>query len=253
MRRCTVAAAALLCAACGNQSPEPKKVAQELKPIEYFHVDPASAGTIHGKIDYHGAKPARTVIPMSSEAGCEKAHAGKPVYDESVVAGKGGGLANAFVYIQSGLGDKKFEVPKEAVVLDQSGCLFHPRVLGMQAGQMLDVKNDDTVSHNVHPMPTNNREFNEQQSPGAPDIQHKFPRADVMIPVKCNVHSWMRAYIGVVDSPYFFVTADDGSFELKNVPPGDYTVAVWHEKLGEQQQTVHVAASENGAVNFTYQ
>jgi len=253
MKQTIVAAAALFLAACGNQEPAPKKAAQELKPIEYFHVDPASAGAIQGKIEYHGKKPARTVIPMSSEAGCEKAHAGKLVYDESVVVGKNGGLANTFVYIQSGFGDKKFEVPKEPVVLDQSGCLFHPRVLGMQAGQILDVKNGDTVSHNVHPMPTNNREFNEQQSPGAPDIQHKFPRADVMIPVKCNVHSWMRAYIGVVDNPYFFVTGDDGSFELKNLPPGDYTLAVWHEKFGEQKQTVHVAPSGNSAVNFSYQ
>jgi len=238
--------ATLFLAACGsNQPPPPKATAEAPKPVEYFHVDPATAGTIKGKIRLGSgkAKPPRTVISMASDAGCEQAHAGKPVYDESVVIGRDGGVANVFVYLKSGLEGKHFEPSKDPVTLDQHGCLFIPRVLGMQAGQMLDVKNSDPVSHNIHPMPTNNREFNEQQSPQAPDIEHKFPRADVMIPVKCNVHSWMRAYIGVVDHPYFFVTAADGSFELKNVPPGDYTLAFWHEKYGEGTNPIHLTAS----------
>ena len=130
--------------------------------------------------------------------------------------------------------------------------MFVPRVLGIRAGQTMDARNSDQVSHNIHPKPTNNYDWNQQQSPGAPDLQHRFPRADVMIPVKCNVHSWMRAYIGVVDHPYFTVTRPDGTFEWKNVPPGDYTIAVWQEKLGEQKQTVHLAASGTGEVNFTY-
>ncbi len=125
-------------------------------------------------------------------------------------------------------------------------------MIGIRAGQELEVKNSDGVSHNIHPMPANNREWNQQQSPGTPDLEHKFPRMDVMIPVKCNVHSWMRAYIGVVDHPYFAVTGADGAFHWNNVPPGDYTLAVWHEKLGELKQTVHLAPHEAAAVNFTY-
>jgi hypothetical protein len=216
-------------------------------------VDASTAGTLHGRIVFHGVKPAPKKIAMDTEAACVKAHDGKPVYEESVVVGKKGGLANAFVYIQKGLEGKTFEPVPQPVMLDQHGCMFVPRAIGMQSGQTLDVKNSDTVSHNIHPMPKNGREWNEQQSPQAPDLHRKFVRPEVMIPVKCDVHSWMRAYIGVVEHPYFAVTGEDGSFEMKNVPPGDYTVAVWHEKLGDQTQQVHLANSANQSVDFTYQ
>jgi plastocyanin len=189
---------------------------------------------------------------MESDAGCQKAHAGHPVYDESVIVGRDGSLANVFVYIKSGLEGKTFEVPKENVPLDQHGCIYVPRVLGMRAGQSIEVKNSDPVSHNIHPMPSNNREWNQQQSPESPDLEHKFPRADVMIPVKCNVHSWMRAYIGVVDNPYFFVTGTDGSFEMKNVPPGDYTLGIWHEKYGEHTVPVHLSASGEASLPLRF-
>ena len=229
--------------ACTSRPP----VAEKTKPVEYVHVDPATAGTISGKIVFHGAKPPRKRIDMTSDAGCKTA-----AYDEPVVTDKQGGLANAFVYIQGGLEGKKFELPPVPVTLDQHGCMFAPRVIGMRAGQTLQVKNSDGVSHNIHPMPANNREWNQQQSPDSPDLEHKFPRPDVMIPVKCNVHSWMHAYIGVVDHPYFAVTGADGAFQWQNVPPGDYTVAVWHEKLGELKQAIHLAAHDAAAVNFTY-
>lgn len=246
----------LFATGCGGNKPPEKSAStpagEAAKPVEYFHVDPASAGSLHGKIEFRGARPAKTVISMDSEGGCEQAHAGHPVYEESLIVSKDGGLANAFVYIQSGLEGKNFEPAKEAVQLDQHGCLFVPRVIGIRAGQTLDLKNSDSVSHNVHPMPKENREFNQQQSPESPDIQHRFPRPEIMIPVKCNVHSWMHAYIGVMSHPYFAVTGPNGAFEWKNVPPGDYTIAVWHEKLGDQTKQVHVAESAGGAVDFTY-
>jgi hypothetical protein len=137
-------------------------------------------------------------------------------------------------------------------MLDQHGCMFVPRVIGIRAGQVLDVKNSDEVSHNIHPMPANNREWNQQQAPRSPDLEHKFPRPDTMIPVKCNVHSWMRAYIGVLDHPYFAVTGVSGYFELANVPPGDYTLAAWHETLGGLKQSVHVSQSGKATANFSY-
>src|SRR5205085_9690837 len=226
-----VLAVALLAAGCGRTKPPEKpatgSAAEAAKPVEYFHVDPATAGTLRGKVAFRGVKPPRTVISVESEAGCEQAHAGRPVYEESVITGKEGALANAFVYLQSGLEGKNFEPVKEAITLDQHGCLFVPRVIGIRAGQTLGVKNSDAVSHNVHPMPKENREWNQQQSPESPDIQHRFPRPEIMIPVKCNVHSWMHAYIGVMSHPYFAVTGPDGSFSWNNVPPGDYAVAVW--------------------------
>jgi hypothetical protein len=238
--------ACLLLSGCKQAEQQP--VSKQAPPIEYFHPDPATAGTISGSIMFHGERPARTVISMESDEGCQKLHAGKAAYDEPVVIGTRGGLANAFVYIQAGLDDKKFEPSKEAVTIDQHGCLFAPRVIGLQTGQTLDLKNSDPVSHNIHPMPKNNRE----ESPGAPDVQHRFGRPEVMIPVKCNVHGWMHAWIGVVAHPYFAVTGPEGAFTWKNVPPGDYTISVWHEKLGEKKQEVHLAASGGAEVHFTY-
>jgi plastocyanin len=252
-QKLALAFAALWFARCGGTKPPQKAATEPARPVEYFHVDSATAGTLSGRILFRGAKPAREVISMESEEGCQQAHAGHPVYDESIVVGKRGGLSNAFVYIQSGLEGKSFEPVKEAVGLDQHGCMFIPRVIGIRAGQTLDVKNSDAVSHNIHPMPKSNREWNEQQSPQSPDVEHRFPRPEIMIPVKCNVHSWMRAYIGVMEHPYFAVTRADGSFEMTNVPPGDYTVAAWHEKLGDQTKQIHLAASEHGAVEFTFQ
>jgi plastocyanin len=246
-------AAAMLAAACGKTPPvEEKKAVQAPKPVEYFHVDAATAGVVTGAVTFRGVKPAREPISMESDEGCQKAHAGKPAYDETVLIGKSGGLANAFVYIQSGLEGKKFEPNGEAVVLDQRGCMFVPRVVGIRTGQTLDLKNGDAVAHNVHPLPKNNREWNQEQAPQAPAVEHRFARPEIMIPVKCNIHAWMHSYIGVVDHPYFAVTGADGTFEWKNVPPGDYTVAVWHEKLGLQEQQVHVAAAGSAALSFTY-
>jgi hypothetical protein len=260
MKRFLPCAAALLAAGCSGGSGGglgvavvgEKKAAEAPKPVEYFHVDPATAGTVTGAIKFAGSKPARQAISMAADEGCQKASAGKTVYDDAVLIGKNGGLANAFVYIQAGLEGKKFEPNSEAVVLDQHGCMFVPRITGIRAAQSLDLKNGDAVSHNVHPLPVNNREWNQEQAPQAPTVEHKFARPEIMIPVKCNIHAWMHAYIGVVDHPYFAVTGPDGAFEWKNVPPGDYTVGVWHEKLGKQEQQMHVAASGSAAVNFTY-
>jgi len=254
MKHAILFAAALVTGACGSGRDVGITIVAEKKAAEaptYFHVDPATAGTVTGAITFHGARPARQAISMEADEGCQKANAGT-VYDEAVVTGNNGGLANAFVYIQSGLEGKKFEPNTQAVVLDQHGCMFVPRIIGMRPAQTLDLKNGDAVSHNVHPMPVNNREWNQEQAPQAPTVEHRFARPEIMIPVKCNIHAWMHAYIGVVDHPYFAVTGPNGTFEWKNVPPGDYTVGVWHEKLGKQEQQVHVAAAGSAAVNFTY-
>ncbi len=253
MKAALVLAAVVFAVGCGQQpKPAEKAAAPESKPVEYFHVDAATAGAIRGRVEFKGGKPARVAIDMSSDAACQKAHAGHPAYDESLVVGKKDGLGNAFVYIQAGLEGKKFEPVTDPVVLDQHGCMFVPRVIGVRAAQPFEVKNSDAVSHNIHPMPQNNREWNEQQSPGTPDVTHKFARTEIMVPVKCNVHAWMHAYIGIMENPYFAVTEPDGSFELRNVPPGDYTIGVWQEKLGPQTKQVHVAASQTADVDFIY-
>ena len=248
-----VIAFVILVTGCSNAPQPPQKKVETPKAVEVFHVDPATAAAVKGKIVFRGAKPAKTVIHMDTEAGCAKMHAGQPVYDESLFIGKDGALANAFVYIQTGLEGKVFETPAEKVTLDQKGCGYSPHVFGIRAGQTLAVKNSDPVSHNIHPLPKENREWSQQQGPETPDLERKFARPEVMIPIKCDVHKWMRAYAGVVTHPYFAVTGADGAFELHNVPPGDYTIAVWHEKLGERTAQAHVAASGVAAVSFTYE
>jgi plastocyanin len=182
-----------------------------------------------------------------------QANQGKTVYDEPVVVGKDGGLANAFVYVKTGLEGKKFEPSKEPVKITQHGCMFQPRAIGVLVGQNVDVANADQVSHNFHAMPSNNRDWDQQQSPGAADMEHRFPHPEIMIPVKCNVHAWMRAYIGVMPHPYFAVTGPDGSYEWGNLPPGDYTVAVWHEKLGERTAPLHVGPNGKESLDFTFE
>jgi len=163
-----------------------------------------------------------------------------------------GSLANVFIYIKAGLEDKSFEVPSTPVLFDQKGCWFSPRVLGIRTGQVLRIANSDPVTHNVHPMAQVNREWNHSQGPDDAPLDRKFLRPEVMIPVKCNIHSWMHAYIGVVSHPYFAVTAVDGKFELRNVPPGDYVVEAWHEKLGTHEEKVTVPAAGQANVSFTF-
>ncbi len=188
----------------------------------YFHVDPSTAGTITGKVIFSGKKQVRKKMDMDEDPECEALHK-TPLYDQSEIVNSNHTLANVFVYVKSGLEGKTFAPPPIPVTIDQRGCWFIPRVLGIQVGQLLRVTNSDPVTHNIHPRPQENREWNHSQSPGAPPIERKFTHPEVMIRVKCNIHGWMRAWIGVTDNPYFAVTGSDGSFELKNLPPGAYT------------------------------
>jgi plastocyanin len=228
-----------------------KKEVKSTAPPEYFRVDASTAGKLSGTVKFTGKKAPSKVISMDAEEACQKLHQ-RPVREETVITGKDGSLANVFVYIKSGLEGKIFEPPKEAVMMDQRGCMFVPRVVAVRAGQTIAVKNSDPVSHNIHPRPRNNREWNQQQSPGAPDLARRFARSEVMIPVRCNVHSWMKSYIGVMEHPYFAVTGEAGAFEWAAVPPGDYVVAAWHEILGEQTGSVKLQPRGDQAVSLTF-
>jgi plastocyanin len=170
---------------------------------------------------------------------------------ENVVV-DGGNLANVFVYVKDGLGSRTFDVPTTPAVLDQSGCKYHPHVLGVMAGQTVQIKNDDQTTHNIHPTPKDNREWNESQPPSSPAIEKNFAREEIMLPVKCNQHPWMKMYISVVKSPFYAVTDKSGKYEIKGLPPGDYTIAFVQEKLGEQDQKVTVAAKDSKVVDQTF-
>lgn len=213
-------------------------------------VDAATAATVTGKVSFTGTASENEPIDMSGEPDCAAKYTDTPA-QETVLANSDGTLKNAFVYVKDGLGDLKFPVPSQGVVLDQNGCRYHPHVFGLQTNQTLVIRNSDGILHNIHPRPSTNRPFNVSQ-PKIMDSEKRFTKAEVMIPIGCDVHDWMNAYLGVLDHPYFAVTGDDGSYTLPNLPPGDYTIVVWHEKLGEQEQKVTVGPSETKTVDFSY-
>src|SRR6202048_456223 len=167
-------------------------------------IDPATAAKLSGTVKFDGTAPKPAKIDMSQDPGCKG-----PNEAEAVVV-DGGNLANVFVYVKEGLGSRTFEVPNDAVVLDQSGCKYHPHVLGVMAGQPVEIKNDDPTTHNIHPTPKDNREWNESQPPSAPPIEKNFAREKIMLPVKCNQNPWMRMFVNVVKSPYYAVSGPDG-------------------------------------------
>ena len=209
-------------------------------------IDPATVATVNGTVKFDGAAPKPAKIDMSQDPGCKGTNEA-----ESVVV-SGGDLANVFVYVKDGLGNRTFELPKDPVVLDQKGCQYHPHVLGVMAGQTVQIKNDDPTTHNIHPTPKDNREWNESQPPSSPALEKNFAREEIMLPVKCNQHPWMKMYVNVVKSPFFAVTDKSGKYEIKGLPPGDDTLAFVHEKLGEQDQKVTVAAKETKTVDTSF-
>jgi len=219
--------------------------------VVYFKVDPGTAGVVSGRVLFSGTAPAGKTIDMSEDPQCNKLHA-SPVVDRAVAVNKNGTLGNVFVYIKGGLEGKKFRPPSFAAVIDQKGCWFEPRVLGIQTGQELEVTNSDPVTHNIHPRAHVNREWNQSQAEGSAPLERRFGYPEIMIRVKCNIHNWMHAWIGVVDNPYFAVTGSDGSFELKNVPPGEYTIEAWQEELGTQEQHVTLGPSGKVEAGFTF-
>jgi plastocyanin len=244
-------AAALLAGCSAKNKTEPPPIAKSQPAPVYFKVDPETAGTVTGHILFKGRRPAPKPIDMSEEPACVEAHHGK-AYDESLVVNRKDGLANVFVYVKAGLEGKTFPIPADPVTIDQNGCWFRPRVLGVQTGQVLKVVNSDPVTHNIHPMAAVNREWNHSQGADDPPLARRFLKPEIMIPVKCNIHSWMHAFIGVVDHPYFAVSNQDGAFAIKNLPPGAYTIAVWQEKLGTQEQQITVPPRGKTEANFTF-
>jgi len=193
-----------------------------------------------------GAAPKAAKIDMSQDPACKGDNTA-----ETIVASNGN-LANVFVYVKEGLGDRTFDVPKDAASIDQRGCQYHPHVLGVMTGQTIEIKNSDPTTHNIHPTPASNREWNESQPPSSAALQKNFAREEIMLPVRCNQHPWMKMYINVVKSPFFAVTGPDGKFEIKGLPPGTYTLAFVQEKLGEQTQQVTLAAKDSKTVDQTF-
>jgi plastocyanin len=215
-------------------------------------VDQSTVGQVTGKISFDGAKPKQAKIMMDQDPVCVQKHSGGPVFAEDGGVNANGTLPNAFVYVKSGAEKYAFAAPADPVVLDQNGCMYKPHVLGVMVGQTLKIISSDPTTHNIHPMPKDNREWNMSQAPGAAPIEQKFARPEIMVPVKCNQHPWMRAWIGVTSNPLFAVSGSDGTFTIQGLPPGDYTIEAWTATFGTQDQTVTVGAKETKTVNFSF-
>ena len=211
--------------------------------------DVSTAGSISGSVTFEGTPPPPDVLDMASEADCAATYSGDP--EVSWVDVSGGGLADVFVYIREGLEGMSFPVPSQSVVVDQQGCQYRPLVTGVMAGQSIAFRNSDGLLHNINASPTANRPFNVSQ-PVNMDTEREFAAPEVMVPIQCDVHGWMAGYIGVVTHPYHTVSGGSGSFDLSQLPPGDYVIEAWHARLGTQEQTVSVATGQTAEVTFNF-
>lgn len=212
----------------------------------------AAGGTITGKVKFTGTAPRNRAIDMSEEAACKSKYTTPPT-EENVVAGPANALSNVFVYVSAGVpAGQKFTAPATPVVLDQDGCRYRPHVFGIMVGQTLEIRNSDPVLHNIKAVAKKNRPFNVSQPNAGMKMNRTFAQPEVMVNLECNVHGWMKAYAGVRPDPFFAVSGPDGSFTIKDLPPGTYTIEAWHEKFGTQTATVTIAGTETKTANITF-
>jgi plastocyanin len=211
----------------------------------------AGAGTITGTVVYEGKVPNLRPLSVAAEPMCAKKH--ETVPNEALVLGPGNAMANILVRVVSGLpAGKTWPAPKEPVVMAQEGCQYVPHVMGIMVGQPFKVLNDDGVLHNVHALPRVNRPFNMAMPPTRKEATETFAKEEGMFTIKCDVHPWMQAHIGVFGHPFFAVTKTDGRFTIANLPAGTYELEAWHEKLGTRKATVTVGASDTKQVSFKF-
>lgn len=205
--------------------------------------------TLTGKIVYQGKPPNLVKLPMSADAYCLTQHK-ENVLSQDIQVNPNGTLQSVLIYVKSGLSGAT-PPPQGSIELRQHGCIYTPHVLGIQVNQELMVINDDATLHNVHTMSKVNPQFNIAQPIKGMKIAKKFLKPEIIF-VKCEVHRWMGAYIGVFAHPYFAVSGGDGTFTIKDLPAGNYVIEAWQEKLGTQSANVEVAATDTKNVEFTF-
>jgi carboxypeptidase family protein len=255
-RFAVLALAAAATMACGGgekqetQAPPPPAAGGAAPPAATTGAAaPTGSETISGKVTFDGTVPPAEKIKLSADPKCVEMH--KDGMEKQPIMVKDGGLANVFVYVKTGV-NGTFPAPTQPVEIDQQGCNYTPHIVAMQTNQPLKIKNNDDTLHNIHPRPTVNAEFNIGQPRKGMESTKTFDKKEVMFPVGCDVHPWMRAYISVLDHPFYAVTKEDGTFEIKGLPPGDYEVEAYHEKLKTQTQKVTVKAGEPAKVDFAF-
>jgi hypothetical protein len=207
------------------------------------------SGLIIGRVTFTGTPQKPEPLNMSKQPECVKLYS-KPLMTEKVVVGSGNTLQNVVVYISAGESEVS-PVPATPVNFDQQNCRYTTHVLAFRAGQDVSISNSDPFSHNIHPLPKINREWNRIQPAGTPAFSYSYDKEE-FIPIKCNIHSWMQAYFVVLKTAHFAVTGQDGEFRLPELPPGKYTVTAWHETYGTQRQEISITGGETRAVNFVF-
>ena len=256
MRRLVFAAVALGLAGFGSgcrKSAPPVQPEPAVKPSipSLYALDPATLGAVSGVVKFLGSAPAAVRIDTSADPGC----GGGGVYSEQYAV-HDGHLANVYVYVKSGpsaamaLGSS-WNMP---VVLDEAGCNFEPHVVAVMVGQRVEFRNDDSVVHAVRATPSvaGNAAVDVSLSPKGAAQVRIFRKPEVMMPVRCGKHPWMNAYINVSPTPFFAVTGEDGKFELRGLPAGEYTLGFVQEKMGERTVTVTVKPQATTATDMTY-
>lgn len=207
---------------------------------------------LRGSAIFEGTRPAQKPVRLLGDPKCIEMHMvdGKltPPLREDLIVDEKLGIQNVFIYIKEIEGE--FKAPEKAAVLDQKMCAYTPHVLGVMTGQKLEVRNSDMTLHNVHGASKKNKGFNKSQFQGAPPIVIEYGEAEIGVKLTCDVHPWMKAFVHVMDHPFFAVTKADGSFTIEDLPPGDYTLVAWHEKLGAQEREITVGAGAAAKIEF---
>jgi hypothetical protein len=204
---------------------------------------------VRGKVTLKGTPPKPEPIDMSKQPECVKLNP-RPQVTEQVVTGPNNSLENVVIYISAGAHDSA-QLPITPVTFDQQNCHYTTHVLALRVGQELSISNSDPFSHNIHPLPTINREWNKMQPPETPPFSYSYDHQE-FFPIKCNIHSWMRAYFVVLNTSHFAVTGADGRFELPDLLPGKYTITAWHEIYGTQSQEITIADGRTFTVDFVF-
>src|SRR5688572_2371550 len=211
-----------------------------------------AASTVTGTVSFTATPPTLKPLAMAADAACAKKHT-KPVPDERLTLGSGNTMANIIVFVSKGLpAGKTFPAPKTPVTLDQVGCQYKPHAQGIMVGQPYRILNSDGILHNVHSLPKVNPQFNKPMPPTLKETTTTFAKPEPIFQIKCDVHPWMIAYVGVFTHPFFAATGTDGKFTISGLDPGTYEISAWHEVLGTQTASVTVAATGSKTQDFKF-
>ena len=240
-------------AGCNKNTTTHQSAASTPQTVTYTQIDPATSGAISGTVRFTGKAPAPIAIDMAQDPACGLASKMPNNTEQYVV--HDGKMANVFVYVKDGLGNRVYMPSSTPVVLDQKGCRYVPHVVGVMVGQPVEFRNSDPTMHNVHIVPPGDRDaavFDISQPPMGGTQQHVFHTAGLMVPVRCNNHPWMEALLNIAANPFFAVSGSDGKFTITGLPPGNYTLVAVQEKLGTQTQTITVQSKKTAEANFTF-